>query len=187
MQYMFAYSDIDSLILFQQIPEDTKTYGMFRGTYLDNPYADVRKAKNEFEIKYYPATQKELKKLLEDENVAAGEIDVSRVDNVTDVFLGLKSRLNCNYSKMYREMKIQAELASDDVPFRDDDNVFYNYKTQTKYSEINKRLKQIKKSKFYDELCDIRRLKHDDYAGIEYWNMPDMEEMIVYFRQLENF
>ena len=125
---MFAYSDIDSLILFQQIPEDTKTYGMFRGTYLDNPYADVRKAKNEFEIKYYPATQKELKKLLEDENVAAGEIDVSRVDNVTDVFLGLKSRLNCNYSKMYREMKIQAELASDDVPFRDDDNVFYNYK-----------------------------------------------------------
>ncbi len=182
MQYMFAYSDVGSLILFQQIPEDTKTYGMFRGTYLDNPYADVREAKNEFEIKYYPATQEELKKLLEDENVVAGEIDVSRVDNVTAVFLDLKSNLNCNYSKMYREMKIHAELALDDVPFKDD-NVFYNYKTQTKYSEFNKRLKQIKKSKFYDELCDIKRLKHDDYAGIEYWKMPDMEEMIGFLRQ----
>lgn len=187
MQYMFAYSDIDPLMLFQHIPDDTKTYGMFRGTYLDNPYADVIEAKNEFEIKYYPATQEELKKLLEDENVFAGEIDVSRVDNVTAVFLDLESTLNCNYSKMYREMKIQAGLASDDVPFKDDDNVFYNYKTQTKYNEINERLKQIKKSKFYDELCDIKRLKHDDYAGIEYWNMPDMEEMIDFLRQLENF
>lgn len=177
MQYMFAYSDIDSLILFQQIPEDTKTYGMFRGTSLDNPYADVREVKNEFEIKYYPATQAELKKLLEDENVIAGEIDVSRVDNVTGVFMDLESRLNCNYSKMYREMKIQAGLTQNKMQLpANDDNVFYNYKTQMKYDEINKRIKQIEKSKFFDELCDIKRLKHDDYAGIEYWNMPDMEK-----------
>lgn len=178
MQYMFAYSDVGSLILFQQIPEDTKTYGMFRGTYLDNPYADVREAKNEFEIKYYPATQEELKKLLEDENVVAGEIDVSRVDNVTGVFMDLKRRLNCNYSEMFREMKRQAGAMQNKIHLpANDDNVFYNYKTQTGYDDINKRIKQIEESRFFDKLCDIKRLKHDDYAGIEYWNMSGMEEM----------
>ena len=31
---------------------------------------------------------------------------------------------------------------------------------------------------FYDELEDIQQIKHDDYAGIEFWNVPNISEIM---------
>ena len=45
-----------------------------------------------YEIKYHPAKKIELKELINDENICLGEIDVSKITNMSGLFDGNKRK-----------------------------------------------------------------------------------------------
>lgn len=102
---MFAYTDDISKkqVNNWKVSNDVKYYGMFRGTELETNPPEWFRLKNEFEIKYYPESKEELIRMLNDENILAGEIDVSKIDNVTEALDNIK-RYNKSYLQEYHRL-----------------------------------------------------------------------------------
>lgn len=184
MQYMFAYTEYISKeqINSWNVSDDVKYYGMFRGTDLENNPPDWFKLKNEFEIKYYPESTEELSRMINDENILAGEIDVSKVDNVTGALNNIK-RYNKSYMNEYYtllSMRNATEMSISQLRFSG-----YNYQTElqtllmeNKVKEYDDKLMLMLKKPFYEKLEEPKKLIHDDYPGIEFWNVPDIDKIL---------
>ena len=167
MQYMFAYvQNISKEQINWKMPENIKYYGMFRGTELENDPPVWFINKNEFKVKYYPKNASELSKLLTDKNILAGEIDVQQVDDLMSVVKDIKRKNQSYFAKYNKLRKLYYQFKRvniDDVTLEQE----YEYKT-----------KELINTGFYDELEDIQQIKHDDYAGIEFWNVPNISEIM---------
>ena len=167
MQYMFGYvQNISKEQINWKMPENIKYYGMFRGTELENDPPVWFINKNEFKVKYYPKNASELGKLLADKNILAGEIDVQQVDDLMSVVKDIKRKNQSYFAKYNKLRKLYYQFKRvniDDVTLEKE----YEYKT-----------KELINTGFYDELEDIQQIKHDDYAGIEFWNVPNISEIM---------
>ncbi len=167
MQYMFGYvQNISKEQINWKMPENIKYYGMFRGTELENDPPVWFINKNEFKVKYYPKNASELGKLLADKNILAGEIDVQQVDGLMSVVKDIKRKNQSYFAKYNKLRKLYYQFKRvniDDVTLEKE----YEYKT-----------KELINTGFYDELEDIQQIKHDDYAGIEFWNVPNISEIM---------
>ena len=184
MQYMFAYTEHISKeqINSWNVSDDVKYYGMFRGTDLENNPPDWFKLKNEFEIKYYPESKEELIKMLNDENILAGEIDVSKVDNVTDALNNIK-RYNKSYMNEYKNLLLMRDYMEMAVSREMFSGYGYQKELQIKMMENNikeydDKLMLMLKKPFYEKLEEPKKLIHDDYPGIEFWNLPDIDNVL---------
>lgn len=186
MQYMFAYTDDISKkqVNNWKVSDDVKYYGMFRGTELEKNPPEWFRLKNEFEIKYYPESKEELIRMLNDENILAGEIDVSKIDNVTEALNNIK-RYNKSYLQEYYELlstktRIDIEISKDKF-FGNSYSISSNQYIQSLEdisSEYHDKLIDISMQPFYEKLENPKKLIHDDYPGIEFWNVPNLYELL---------
>lgn len=44
--------------------------------------------------------------------------------------------------------------------------------------EYEEKLLNMRKKPFYEELQEPKKLIHDDYPGIEFWNVPDIDKIL---------
>lgn len=186
MRYMFAYSDYISKkqVNNWKVSNDVKYYGMFRGTELEKNPPEWFKLKNEFEIKYYPESKEELIRMLNDENILAGEIDVSKIDNVTEALNNIK-RYNKSYLQEYYELlstktKIDIEISKDKFfgnSYIGSSKSYIEY-LEGMSSRYHDKLIDISMQPFYEKLENPKKLIHDDYPGIEFWNVPNLYELL---------
>ena len=186
MQYMFAYTDDISKkqVNNWKVSNDVKYYGMFRGTELEKNPPEWFRLKNEFEIKYYPESKEELIRMLNDENILAGEIDVSKIDNVTEALDNIK-RYNKSYLQEYhRLLSIKKGI---DMEISKEWFVGNSYSISSNQyiqsledisSEYHDKLIDISMQPFYEKLENPKKLIHDDYPGIEFWNVPNLYELL---------
>lgn len=184
MRYMFAYSDYISKMQVNnwKVSDDVKYYGMFRGTELETNPPEWFKLKNEFEIKYHPESKEELIRMLNDENILAGEIDVSKIDNVTEALDNIK-RYNKSYLQEYDNLLSMwntIEMTINEIQYSG-----YGYQKELRIEylknmsrEYEEKLLNMRKKPFYEELQEPKKLIHDDYPGIEFWNVPDIDKIL---------
>lgn len=186
MRYMFAYSDYISKMQVNnwKVSDDVKYYGMFRGTELETNPPEWFKLKNEFEIKYHPESKEELIRMLDDENILAGEIDVSKIDNVTEALDNIK-RYNKSYLQEYhRLLSIKKGIDMEISTERFVGNSYsissnqYIQSLEDISSEYHDKLIDISMQPFYEKLENPKKLIHDDYPGIEFWNVPNLYELL---------
>lgn len=186
MRYMFAYSDYISKMQVNnwKVSDDVKYYGMFRGTELEKNPPEWFRLKNEFEIKYYPESKEELIRMLNDENILAGEIDVSKIDNVTEALDNIK-RYNKSYLQEYhRLLSIKKGIDMEISKERFVGNSYsissnqYIQSLEDISSEYHDKLIDISMQPFYEKLENPKKLIHDDYPGIEFWNVPNLYELL---------
>ena len=184
MQYMFAYTTLISKekVNNWKVSDDVKYYGIFRGTKLEHTPPDWFKLKNEFEIKYYPESKEELIRMLKDENILAGEIDVSKVDNAALALDNVK-RYNKSYLNEYDNLLSMwntIEMTINEIQYSG-----YGYQKELRIEylknmsrEYEEKLLNVRKKPFYEELQEPKKLIHDDYPGIEFWNVPDIDKIL---------
>lgn len=186
MMFMFAYTDDISKkqVNNWKVSDDVKYYGMFRGTELEKNPPEWFRLKNEFEIKYHPESKEELIRMLNDENILAGEIDVSKIDNVTEALDNIK-RYNKSYLQEYHRLLsikkgIDMEISKDKFF---GNSYIGSSKSYIEYlegisSEYHDKLIDISMQPFYEKLENPKKLIHDDYPGIEFWNVPNLYELL---------
>lgn len=190
MQYMFAYTAHISKekVNNWKVSDDVKYYGIFRGTKLENNPPDWFKLKNEFETKYYPESKGALIRMLKDENILAGEIDVSKVDDAAGALDNIK-RYNKSYLNEYEvllDMRKTIGLSISQLKLLGY-SVYSGYSYQkerqiehleNRSREYDEKLLNMRKKPFYEELQEPKKLIHDDYPGIEFWNVPDIDKIL---------
>lgn len=44
--------------------------------------------------------------------------------------------------------------------------------------EYEEKLLNMRKKPFYEEIQEPKKLIHDDYLGIEFWNVPDIDKIL---------
>lgn len=184
MQYMFAYTTLISKekVNNWKVSDDVKYYGIFRGTKLEHTPPDWFKLKNEFETKYYPESKDELIRMLKDENILAGEIDVSKVNNAAEALDNIK-RYNKSYLNEYDNLLSMwntIEMTIHEIQYSGYDSqkelrIEYLKNMSREYEE---KLLNMRKKPFYEELQEPKKLIHDDYPGIEFWNVPDIDKIL---------
>lgn len=184
MQYMFAYTTLISKekVNNWKVSDDVKYYGIFRGTKLEHTPPDWFKLKNEFEIKYYPESKEELIRMLKDENILAGEIDVSKVDNAALALDNVK-RYNKSYLNEYDNLLSMwntIEMTINEIQYSG-----YGYQKELRIEylknmsrEYEEKLLNMHKKPFYEEIQEPKKLIHGDYPGIEFWNVPDIDKIL---------
>lgn len=184
MQYMFTYTTLISKekVNNWKVSDDVKYYGIFRDTKLEHTPPDWFKLKNEFEIKYYPESKEELIRMLKDENILAGEIDVSKVDNAALALDNVK-RYNKSYLNEYDNLLSMwntIEMTINEIQYSG-----YGYQKELRIEylknmsrEYEEKLLNMRKKPFYEELQEPKKLIHDDYPGIEFWNVPDIDKIL---------
>lgn len=186
MQYMFAYTEHISKeqINSWNVSNDVKYYGMFRGTELEKNPPEWFRLKNEFEIKYYPESKEELIRMLNDENILAGEIDVSKIDNVTEALDNI-NRYNKSYLQEHH--RLLSTKKGIDMEISKERFVGNSYSISSNQyiqsledisSEYHDKLIDISMQPFYEKLENPKKLIHDDYPGIEFWNVPNLYELL---------
>lgn len=186
MQYMFAYTDDISKkqVNNWKVSNDVKNYGMFRGTELEKNPPEWFRLKNEFEIKYYPESKEELIRMLNDENILAGEIDVSKIDNVTEALDNI-NRYNKSYLQEHH--RLLSTKKGIDMEISKERFVGNSYSISSNQyiqsledisSEYHDKLIDISMQPFYEKLENPKKLIHDDYPGIEFWNVPNLYELL---------
>lgn len=135
--------------MFKNLPEEYETLEWY-------------KLKNEFDIKYYPADKEELKNMLNDKNILAGEIDVSCIKDMSYLFENI-SPVKIDYYNVYRSLLRDTYLKDDEI----------------------EKLEYIKETGFYDKLVDIQQYIHDSYTGIEFWNVSNVNNTSYIFKNAE--
>lgn len=186
MQYMFAYVEhIDKEHIQWNITDNVNYYGIFRGTSLEDNPPEWFKLKNEFELKYFPNSSDELEKLLSNQDVLAGEIDVS---NVYDILNSIKYIKRCNksYFKKYKDMLMKfrnlEKYGNHYMGFKSTYSAFGKdvdmMMITTLYFDYKNQIEQIHTTGFFDKLETPKTLIHDDYPGIEFWNTRYIDEIL---------
>ena len=157
MMFMFAYTDDISKkqVNNWKVSDDVKYYGMFRGTELEKNPPEWFRLKNEFEI-----------------------------DNVTEALDNIK-RYNKSYLQEYHRLLsikkgIDMEISKDKFF---GNSYIGSSKSYIEYlegisSEYHDKLIDISMQPFYEKLENPKKLIHDDYPGIEFWNVPNLYELL---------
>ena len=185
MSYMFRKAlHFNGKIGSWNVSNDVKYYGMFRGTELEKNPPEWFRLKNEFEIKYYPESKEELIRMLNDENILAGEIDVSKIDNVTEALDNI-NRYNKSYLQEHH--RLLSTKKGIDMEISKERFVGNSYSISSNQyiqsledisSEYHDKLIDISMQPFYEKLENPKKLIHDDYPGIEFWNVPNLYELL---------
>lgn len=162
MQYMFADTIVLKEYLQWNINENILYYGMFKNLPKEYDTPEWYQLKNEFDIKYYPADKAELKNMLNDKNILAGEIDVSSIKDMSYLFENV-SPVKIDYYNVYRSLLRGKYLEVEDVT----------------------RIDNITATGFYDKLVDIKQYIHDSYPGIEFWNVSNVDNTSYMFKNAE--